>query len=43
MKARFDTFAFENIRWSPEEIDRQAAAKSRTYAELVKRKNISLE
>jgi len=43
VKARFDTFAFENIRWSPEEIDRQAAAKSRTYAELVKRKNISLE
>jgi tripartite-type tricarboxylate transporter receptor subunit TctC len=43
VKARFDTFAFENIGWSPDEIERQAAAKSRTYAELVRRKNISLE
>jgi tripartite-type tricarboxylate transporter receptor subunit TctC len=43
VKARFETFAFENIGWSPEEIERQAAAKSRTYAELVRRKNISLE
>ena len=43
VKARFDTFAFENIGWSPDEIERQAAAKSKTYAELVKRKNISLE
>ena len=42
-KARFDTFAFENLGWSPEEIERQAAAKSRTYAELVRRKNISLD
>jgi tripartite-type tricarboxylate transporter receptor subunit TctC len=43
IKARFDTFAFENIGWSPEEIERQAAAKSRIYAELVRRKNISLD
>jgi tripartite-type tricarboxylate transporter receptor subunit TctC len=43
IKARFDTFAFENLGWSPEEIERQAAAKSRTYAELVRRKNISLD
>jgi tripartite-type tricarboxylate transporter receptor subunit TctC len=43
IKARFDTFAFENIGWSPEEIERQAAAKSKTYAELVRRKNISLD
>ena len=43
VKARFDTFAFENIGWSPDEIERQAAAKSKTYAELVRRKNISLE
>ena len=43
IKARFDTFAFEALTWSPEEIERQAAAKSRTYAELVKRKSISLE
>jgi tripartite-type tricarboxylate transporter receptor subunit TctC len=43
IKARFDTFAFENVGWSPEEIERQAAAKSKVYAEMVKRKNISLE
>lgn len=43
VKARFDTFAFENLGWSPEEIERQAAAKSRVYAELVRRKNISLD
>ena len=43
IKTRFDTFAFETLTWSPEEIERQAAAKSRTYAELVKRKSISLE
>jgi tripartite-type tricarboxylate transporter receptor subunit TctC len=43
IKARFDTFAFENIGWSPEEIERQAAAKSKVYAELVRRKNISLD
>jgi len=43
VKARFETFAFESIGWSPEEIERQAAAKSKTYAELVRRKNISLE
>jgi tripartite-type tricarboxylate transporter receptor subunit TctC len=43
IKSRFDTFAFETLNWSPEEIERQAAAKSRTYAELVRRKSISLE
>ncbi|MGM9486242.1 Bug family tripartite tricarboxylate transporter substrate binding protein [Ideonella sp. YS5] len=43
IKARFDTFAFESLGWSPEEIERQATAKSRTYAELVRRKNISLD
>ena len=43
IKARFDTFAFETLSWSPDEIERQAAAKSRTYGELVKRKNISLD
>jgi tripartite-type tricarboxylate transporter receptor subunit TctC len=43
IKARYDTFAFENIGWAPDEIERQAAAKSRVYAELVKRKNITLE
>lgn len=43
VRARFDTFAFEPLAWAPDEIERQAGAKSRTYAELVKRKNISLE
>lgn len=43
IQARFNTFAFETLNWSPEEIERQAAAKSKTYAELVKRKSITLE
>ena len=41
--ARFDTFAFEPISWSPEEIARAAEAKSRLYEGLVKKANISLE
>ncbi|NUZ04236.1 Bug family tripartite tricarboxylate transporter substrate binding protein [Piscinibacter koreensis] len=43
VRARFDTFAFETLTWAAPEIERQAEAKSRTYAELVRRKNISLE
>ena len=43
VKARFDTFAFEPIAWSPEEIARNAQTKSKVYEQLVKRKNISLE
>jgi tripartite-type tricarboxylate transporter receptor subunit TctC len=43
IKARFDTFAFETLGWAPAEIERQAQLKSRLYAELVKRKNISLD
>jgi tripartite-type tricarboxylate transporter receptor subunit TctC len=43
VKARFDTFAFESIAWSPREIEQQAALKAMTYSELVKRKNISLD
>jgi tripartite-type tricarboxylate transporter receptor subunit TctC len=43
VKARFDTFAFEAPGWTPAEIEKQAAAKSRTYGELVARKSISLE
>ena len=43
IKARFDTFAFETLDWTPPEIERQAQKKSRLYAELVKRKNISLD
>jgi len=43
IQARFQTFAFETLAWSPEEIERQAAAKSKVYADLVKRKSISLD
>ena len=43
IKARFDTFAFEALNWSAAEIERQAQSKSVVYAELVKRKSISLE
>jgi tripartite-type tricarboxylate transporter receptor subunit TctC len=43
IKARFDTFAFETLNWPAAEIERQAQIKSAVYAELVKRKNISLD
>lgn len=43
VRARFDTFAFEPLAWSPDEIGRQAQAKARVYEALVQRKNISLE
>ena len=43
VKTRFDTFAFEPIAWSPEEIGRNAEAKSKVYEQLVKKANISLE
>jgi len=43
IRARFDTFAFEPLAWSPEEIERNAEVKSKIYGELVRRGNISLE
>ncbi len=43
VKSRFDTFAFEPIAWSPDEISRHAEAKSKVYEQLVKKANISLE
>ena len=43
IKSRFDTFAFEPISWSPEEITRNAEVKSKVYEQLVKKANISLE
>ncbi len=43
VKAKFDTFAFETITWSPDQIRQNAEAKGKIYAELVKRKNISLD
>lgn len=43
IKARFDTFAFETLAWNAAEIERQAQLKSAIYADLVRRKSISLE
>jgi tripartite-type tricarboxylate transporter receptor subunit TctC len=43
VKARFDGFAFEPIAWTPQEIVRNAETKSKVYAELVRRGNISLD
>lgn len=43
VKAKFDTFAFETITWTPDQIRQNAEAKGKIYAELVKRKNISLD
>ena len=43
VKARYNTFAFETITWTPDEIRKAAEAKSKTYEQLVKRKNISLD
>ena len=43
VKARFNTFAFEAITWSPEEIRKNAEAKGKVYEALIKRKNISLD
>jgi tripartite-type tricarboxylate transporter receptor subunit TctC len=43
IRARFDTFAFEPLAWSPDEIRRQAEIKSQLYGDLVRRGNISLE
>ena len=43
VKAKFDTFAFETITWSPDQIRQNAEAKVKIYQELVKRKNISLD
>jgi tripartite-type tricarboxylate transporter receptor subunit TctC len=43
VRARFDTFAFEPLAWSPAEITRNANEKSAVYERLVKAANISLE
>ncbi len=43
IKSRFNTFAFEAINWSPEEMRRVSEAKMKVYEELARRKNISLE
>lgn len=43
VKAKLETFAFEIITWSPDQIRQNAQAKGKIYEELVKRKNISLD
>ena len=43
VRARFDTFAFEPISWTPQEITSAAEAKSKVYEQLVKKANISLD
>lgn len=43
IKKRLDTFAFQTISWSPDEIHRQVAAKSKTYQGLIQKANVTLE
>ena len=43
IKARFDTFAFEPISWTPRRSRANAEAKSKIYEQLVKKANISLD
>jgi len=43
VKVRFNSFAFETIIWSADEIRKNAEVKSKVYEKLVSRKNISLE
>ncbi|TSH88541.1 tripartite tricarboxylate transporter substrate binding protein [Verticiella sediminum] len=43
IRARYDSFAFEALDWSPEEIRKQSQAKFEEYGELVSKGNISLE
>jgi tripartite-type tricarboxylate transporter receptor subunit TctC len=43
IKSRFDTFAFEPISWTPEEISRNTEVKSKVYEQLVKKANINLD
>ena len=43
VKARYNTFAFETITWSADDIRKNAEIKSKVYEKLVARKNISLE
>jgi len=43
VKARYNTFAFEAITWSAEDIRKNADLKGKVYGKLVARKNISLE
>ncbi|WP_027474548.1 Bug family tripartite tricarboxylate transporter substrate binding protein [Curvibacter gracilis] len=43
VRERFNTFAFEPLNWSVEEILKNAEAKSQQYQALIKKANISLD
>ncbi len=43
IKARMDTFAFEYVNWTPDEIVKQARGKGQMYQKLIERKNITLD
>ncbi|MBU4610468.1 tripartite tricarboxylate transporter substrate binding protein [Achromobacter sp. GG226] len=43
IQARYKTFAFETLNWSPEDIRKQAQVKYDQYGELVTKAGISLE
>ncbi|MFM2262924.1 MAG: hypothetical protein RI959_1600 [Pseudomonadota bacterium] len=43
VRERFNTYAFEPLAWSVDEINKQADTKSRQYLQLIQKANISLE
>jgi tripartite-type tricarboxylate transporter receptor subunit TctC len=43
VRERFNTFAFEPLAWSPDEIAKNAEAKARTYERLIRQANITLD
>jgi len=43
VRERFNSFAFEPLNWSVEEILKNAEAKSQQYQALIKKANISLD
>jgi len=43
VRERFNTFAFEPLAWSVDEINKQADTKSRQYLQLIQKANISLD
>jgi tripartite-type tricarboxylate transporter receptor subunit TctC len=43
VRERFNTFAFEPLAWSVDEVNKQADVKSRQYQQLIQKANISLE
>ena len=43
VREKFQTFAFEPLSWSAEEIQKQAAIKSEQYKLLIQKANISLD